>query len=108
MPEGSFLYFHSQPNYIDSFSYLQKIHKNLSKTFSNFTITKTEHKFENILTYTNICSILILSETQENLSKYSQTVLAAPRIIDRFSHTYTQIQCRNGRNLNSGIAIVII
>ncbi len=32
--------------------------------------------------------------TQENPSKYSQTVLAAPRIIDRFSHTYTQIHKR--------------
>lgn len=53
----------------------------------------------NILTNKNARSILNTIHCKLNTRKpikNSQTVLAAPRTIDRLSHTYTQIHTENG------------
>ena len=38
----------------------------------------------------------------------SSNGVGAPRIIDRLSHTYTQIQCQKAKNLKRRIALAII
>lgn len=38
----------------------------------------------------------------------SSNGVGAPRIIDRLSHTYTQIQCQKAKNLKRRIALELI
>ena len=52
--------------------------------------TKTNKCSKNLLTDTNICSILINSETQEDLSNHTNGAGNTSES-DKSSHTYTQI-----------------
>ncbi len=64
--------------------------------------------FENALTYTNICSILIINESQESSSNHTNGVGSTSEL-DKLSNTYThKFNAEMAKNLNSRNAIVHI